>query len=158
MGHGRGVRAVVIRAKRARWAWPLRSGQLQGKRTGLTSGVDWSKRSKRERARESADRAGLPSRERRGRRGARLGRLVVTERGPGWKGCGLIFLFLLFPPLDSNLNMSLIQTYASNKDNSWGSTLCNISYFLRTCLGASRMKGIEGARIPHYLKFNSGGF
>jgi hypothetical protein len=29
---------------------------------------------------------------------------------------------------------------------------------LRACLGASEMKGIEGARIPHYLKLNSGVF
>jgi hypothetical protein len=29
---------------------------------------------------------------------------------------------------------------------------------VRACLGVSGMKGIEGARIPHYLKLNSGVF
>jgi hypothetical protein len=29
---------------------------------------------------------------------------------------------------------------------------------LMACLGASGMKGIKGARIPHYLKLNSRGF
>jgi hypothetical protein len=44
---------------------------------------------------------------------------------------------------------------------------CYLNYFywgyikpesLRACLGASEMKGIEGAIISHYLKLNSGGF
>jgi hypothetical protein len=29
---------------------------------------------------------------------------------------------------------------------------------IRACLGANGMEGIEGPRIPHYLKLNCGGF
>jgi hypothetical protein len=90
---GRGLRAVVIRAERARWAWPLWSGRLSGEEDGadeVTSGIDWSEREKREHAQESAGRVGPSSRERRGRRGAQL---VVVERGPGWKGLWPSFPF-----------------------------------------------------------------